>query len=191
MDNPRTATLISPQHVAMAAHFTRGPGSRLIFHDRSGNRQEAFIIAVEKVKLSPGGSSTDIAIGRLDRSLPLTTYRVLPPRSDYRELLNGAKVLVTEQGRHVYIHTIRGVNPAHVSLGPSTDLLGVNGKIRSGDSGNPSFLLINGELVLLETHTTGGFGAGPFYSAPEVFAGINAAMRKLGGGYQLSTVNVR
>ena len=68
--------------------------------------------------------------------------------------------------------------------------LWVAGKLIVGDSGNPSFLLVNGEPVLLETHTTGGFGAGPFFSDPENFAAINRMMRALGGTAQLETVPV-
>ena len=62
-----------------------------------------------------------------------------------------------------------------------------------GDSGNPSFVLVRGEPVLLETHTSGGAGAGPFYGSAEVQAGISAAIAQLavqfgGGDYSLGTV---
>ena len=51
-----------------------------------------------------------------------------------------------------------------------------------GDSGNPAFLLVNGEAILLLTHhySTGG----PFYTGH--LAAVNAAMAQLGGGYQLT-----
>ena len=49
----------------------------------------------------------------------------------------------------------------------------------AGDSGNPSFLWIRGEPVLLETHTTGGSGAGPFYGSPINHAAINNAIASL------------
>ena len=48
-----------------------------------------------------------------------------------------------------------------------------------GDSGNPSFLIVNGQLVLLETHTTGGPGAGPFYGDPNIQAAIRAAIAEM------------
>ena len=75
-------------------------------------------------------------------------------------------------------------------LGP-TDIPGVAGRLIVGDSGNPSFLLLNGEPVLVEMHTVGGFGAGPFLSDPGNFAAINRMMRELGGGEQLDVVQMR
>jgi hypothetical protein len=63
---------------------------------------------------------------------------------------------------------------------PPRSLFGEN--LIGGDSGNPAFLLVDGEAVLILTHhfSTGG----PFYTAH--FDAVNAAMAQLGGGYQLT-----
>ncbi|MDG1671900.1 MAG: hypothetical protein P8H96_13615, partial [Akkermansiaceae bacterium] len=45
------------------------------------------------------------------------------------------------------------------------DTHGWGKKLIKGDSGNPSFLIDGQELVLVETHTSGGPGAGPFYGS--------------------------
>ena len=63
----------------------------------------------------------------------------------------------------------------------------------TGDSGNPSFVLVRGEPVLLETHYTGGAGAGPFYGSARIQEGIRAAIAELalssgGGEYTFSTL---
>ena len=60
----------------------------------------------------------------------------------------------------------------------------------SGDSGNPGFIIIHGEPILIETHTFGGMGQGSFISDPENYAGINDLMKQLGGGYQLTPIPI-
>ncbi|MEN9841224.1 MAG: hypothetical protein RL376_1024, partial [Verrucomicrobiota bacterium] len=57
-----------------------------------------------------------------------------------------------------------------------------------GDSGNPAFLIINGQLVLLTCWTYGGGGSGT--SVHNQKAAINTLMTTLGGGYQLTPVDL-
>jgi hypothetical protein len=126
----------------------------------------------------------------LDRPVPVRHYRVLAPRSDYGALLKGVPVPATNYRRYVMVHAVAAVSGGVIRFGPS-DMPGVAGRLIVGDSGNPSFLLVNGEPVLVETHSAGGFGSGPFFSDPENFAAINGMMRELGCGEQLETVPVR
>lgn len=182
-DNPRTATLITPRHVLMAKHYRRKAGARLVFHDRSGRRHEARLVAVK-------WAAVDLAVGQLDRALPLRPYRVLSPRSDYGSLLQGVPVLVTNRQRLVFCHQIAVITKGWVRLDRS-EVPGVAGNLIVGDSGNPSFLLIRGEPILLETHTVGGFGGGPFVSNPATFAAINRLIAQLGGRERLSVLDVR
>ena len=60
-----------------------------------------------------------------------------------------------------------------------------------GDSGNPSFLIVGNELVLLETHTTGGPGAGPYFGDPTVQQSVRQAVQKLDPAYRIRMVTVR
>lgn len=182
-DEKRSVTLISPRHVIMAAHYPRRVGTMVVVHDRKGIRHERFLTRIEK-------GPNDIAVGLLNRPVPVKHYRVLAPRPDYGALLKGVPVLLTNCRRYVMVHEVAGINGGTIRFGP-TDIPGVAGKLIVGDSGNPGFLLVNGELVLVETHTMGGFGAGPFLSDPGNFAEINRLMRKLGGGEQLEVVPVR
>jgi len=48
--------------------------------------------------------------------------------------------------------------------------------------------MVRGEPVLIETHTYGGEGTGPFFSTVPNYNEINLLMSSLGGGYQLSPV---
>lgn len=60
--------------------------------------------------------------------------------------------------------------------------------IVSGDSGNPAFLVVGGEPVLLGTLTYGGSGS--ITTIHDQITEVNAAMTALGGGYQLTQANL-
>jgi len=183
-DNDRTATLIAPRHVLMSKHFGRKVGTRMVFHDRSGRPHEGFVVA------SRSGPN-DIAVGQLNRPMPVRPYRVLSARADYGSLLRRVPVVLTNRKGYVFCHEVAAITPGGwASFGPG-QVPGVAGKLVVGDSGNPGFLLINGEPILIETHTLGGFGAGPFVSDPANFAAINRLMGELGSGERLSVLEVR
>lgn len=183
-DSNQTATLVTPRHVLMARHYQRKVGARLVFHDRSGKLHEAFLVAVRS-------GPTDIAVGQLDRPLPIRPYRVLSSRSDYGSLLEGVPVIVTNRQRLVFCHAVTSITgQGWIRLGPSR-IPGVAGRLVVGDSGNPGFLLVDGEPILVETHTTGGFGGGPFFSDPQNFAAINRLIGQLGGSERLTVLEVR
>ena len=186
-DESRTATLVSPEHVVMAAHYQRPVGTALVFHDRRGRPQRRVLAAVESL-----AGIADVAVGRLDAPLPdsVRPYRLLPPSDGYGALA-GCLAVVSDQHRKAFVHEIAMVSGNGLAFRPpATSRVSphLTKNLVGGDSGNPSFLLVGGELVLIETHSTGGSGAGPFLSAPPVFAAINGAMSKLGGGHQLRSV---
>lgn len=173
-NDQRCATLISPSHVVMAAHFIRDSHTPAVFHDRLGQPEERFIVS-HKVLSSEG----DIAVGKLNMRLPsgYKSYRF----ANVADAIPGAPVITTDQTLTASVHQIRAVFGKIVALDwvPSIDPL-YRRNLIPGDSGHPTFLLKNGELLLLETHTTGGPGAGPFYGDPEVQQAIRAAMKELG-----------
>ena len=191
-DNPRTLTLISPRHALMARHYQRKVGSKITFHDRRGRPVTRKMSAIENL-------SHDIAVVILDEDVPATikAYRLLPPGESYSKLLRGSHTLITAWAkgeRKVRIHAIFSV---HAGLVTFVDAATLPAKffapLIAGDSGNPSFLWLNKEPVLIATHTYGGSGRGPFFSTPENFNKINAAMLKLSKahgakGYQLQTI---
>ncbi len=175
-DNPRTLTLISPRHALMAKHYQRKLGSIAIFHDAKGSEIPRAMIGIANI------AHTDLAVVLLQEAVPdgVKFYKVLPPDESYPERLPGAYTLVTDRERKVHVHQIRILGGAAIAFTKADGLDGAYfEKLVTGDSGNPSFVMIRGEPVLIETHTTGGPGAGPFVSAPENFAAINAAMQAL------------
>ncbi len=185
-DGTRTITLVSPIHVVMAAHYVRQPGTPVVFRDAKGKRVERVLKAMLPISL-PNGAIPDIAVGVLDRAVPLKFYKVPPADAAFTAQLEGAYVLVTDGERRLHCHEIAMANGASIRFGYSEKIHKAYWEdLIVGDSSNPSFILLNGEPVLVETHTTGGPGAGPYYGDPDVIAAINQRMTELGGGYQLT-----
>lgn len=173
-NDQRTATLIAPSYVVMAAHFTRPQSEAFMFHDKKGRPYERYIIAQRKLAMA------DIAVAKLH--LPLLPEIKRYSFASAADAIPGRLVIVTDQTRALSVHRIAAVSGRVVALDYFPGLNPVYGrKLISGDSGNPSFIIKNGDLRLLETHTTGGPGAGPFYGDPEVQAAIRNAIAEMGG----------
>ena len=172
----------------MAQHFQRAVGDVLDFHDENGQIYSVTLVSRQSI---PGGLNPDITVGLLDVEVPLPYYKVLPPRDDWFEYLDGALLLSTHHPRNVSVRDIRSLSGLRISFGP-TDLVDSSfyTPAVSGTSGHPLFVLVNDELVLVSSHTFGGFGSGPFFSNPSNFDEINRIMGELGGGYQLETINI-
>ena len=184
-DDNRAGTLISPRHILMASHYQRNVGSSLVFHDSLGDIHTATLIAKHSV---PGGLDTDITVGLLDVDVPVKYYRVLPPRNNWGDCIYNALVISTHHNRNAAIREVDNVSDSFVRFGQSSSVPSSYYALAiSGDSGNPIFIIINGEPTLISTFTFGSWGAGPFFSTPYNFNAIDSLMTLLGGGYQLET----
>lgn len=187
-----TCTLITPQHVVMASHYQRAISSEVIFHDRNGKRLSRVLVAAKKV-------SGDCALGLLNEPVPAgyKVYPLLVPDLILAEKLKGEFVLVTDQNKRLFVHEVRGVSKqanAYSTIFFTFDAskqIGYGKILVAGDSGNPSFIMVNGEPVLIETHSTGGAGAGPFYGDADLQTKLRAAIRQIGGKGMFSTVRWR
>ena len=172
-NDTRSATLISPSHIVMAAHYMRPAEVAVMFHDASGRPYERFITAVKPLAIG------DVAVARLNLPLPpaIKHYRF----ASAADAAIGRPVIVSDQTRTLSVHRIEATTGGVIRFGyiPGLNPL-YQRNLVVGDSGHPTFLLRNGELVLLETHSTGGPGAGPFYGDPAVQAAIRSAVAELG-----------
>lgn len=181
--------LISPRHILMATHAARAIGTDVVFHDRSGHQVTRTLIDRESV---PGGLNPDITVGLLSADVASKFYRVLPPRNDWGTYLLNGLALATDQEPKLLVKNIAFVGGAtnpYISFSNSPDVDDFYDEILiPGDSGNPSFIMVRGEPVAIETHTFGGAGTGPFFSTVANFTAINSIMSTLGGGYQLTPV---
>lgn len=171
-NDTRTCTLISRQHVVMAAHYIRPSTVPVMFHDRSGNPHERYIISVKS--LAP---QHDVAIAKLNLPLPAGVKHY--DLAAAAHVLPGTDVLITDQTKKVSIHQVSS-RQAGGRIGftydpalPAT----LKRNLVVGDSGNPSFIVVGGDLKLLETHTFGGPGSGPDYSDSALQSTIKAMLQ--------------
>jgi len=184
LNDKHTCTLITRRHVVMAKHYTRSTNSPVIFHDRHGKRISRKLIAVKP-------AYGDVAVGLLDEPVPssLRVYPMLTPSADAPVRLRNKHVIVSNQFRQLLIHQIAGVSNGRIYFKfPNDNKLGQGKKIVSGDSGNPSFIMIQGKSILIETHHTGGAGAGPFYGDSNVQAAITRIINETDSTYSIRTI---
>ncbi len=176
-NSKRTCTLITRQHVVMASHYIRKVPGLVVFHDRMGRRLERVLVAARPVH-------GDCAVGILNEPVPLgyKVYPLLAPYEGLADKLKGEFVLVTDQNKRVFVHEVGGVSGDRIFFRfDAKKGVGYGKVLIKGDSGNPSFIMVNGEPALLETHHTGGAGAGPFYGSAVLIEKIKAAVVAMGG----------
>lgn len=176
-NDKRTCTLVTRQHVVMAAHYKRRVPSSVVFHDRNGNRLERILVAAKNVH-------GDCAVGLLNTPVPAgyKVYPLLAPSVLLAAKLQGEFVLVTDQNKRLFIHEVGRVSGGRISFRyDEKKKLGYGKRLISGDSGNPSFIMVNGEPALIETHHTGGAGAGPFYGDAVLIEKLKGEITALGG----------
>jgi len=184
-DDRMNATLVSRRHVVMAAHFKRKVGAKVVFHDRQGKYLERRLVQVSKVH-------GDVAVGLLDEPVP-GGYRVypLPAATTDPAILVGRPVVVTDQHRRLFFHKVGRAGFGGISFEFDVeDKHGWGKKLVSGDSGNPSFLIVGRELVLVETHSTGGPGAGPYYGDAVLQENLKTVMAAMDPDFTFRTIRV-
>jgi hypothetical protein len=141
--------------------------------------------------------TNDTRIGVLDSDVPetVTFAKVLPDNwIDYiPSIAFAVPTLYTDQQEKALVsHLDKDLSASliwfSVPAETYTSRLALYETVVGGDSGNPIFLIINNELVLLTCWYYGGSGGGPNILTNK--AAINAAMTTLGGGYQLTEIDL-
>lgn len=200
--------LISPRHVLFATHYAPTAGTSLRFVTTENvvvSRVLSSIVAIPSIaSLYP-----DFTVGLLDSDVPssISFAKVLGAEAQAKLpddwLTKPLPAITADQEEKLTVRDwinyawSQGTNAApcgfvQPGLPPYTENTPLRGPfyegLVSGDSGSPSFVFINGQLVLLTVITGGGSGTGtaitPFITE------INAAMTTLGGGYQLTPVDL-
>lgn len=202
----KAGVLVSPRHVLFATHFTPATGCTLRFVAANGTVCDRTLSAVEVLPVTDAPNNyPDITVGLLDsdvdagisfakvfaasaitNKLPdLNTYHLPAAGTDQEE-----KLLVRNW---VNMPTTTGVTAYCAFQAPGNTGDDINRSAFyenyvGGDSGSPQFVFVNGDMVLLTVLTTGNAGTGTSVTA---FASdINTAMTTLGGGYQLTEIDV-
>ena len=184
--NTRAGTAVSARHVVFAHHFPIAAGTTLMFFGTDGQIHHRKITASRRI------STTDLMVGVLESDLPRTVHPalILPPNwrdylgsgaglpvvtFDYEEKGLVMELNAPQSGRRGDVWSAR--HPVDPARAPFTERLIV------GDSGNPCFLLMNEDVILLYTITTGGPGGGP--AIQPLRAMLQYAMDQLCPGYRL------
>lgn len=185
--NLRAGTLISPRHIVFAAHYPIPNGSTIRFVKQDNTVVERTLSNQTQV------GSTDIKIGVLDSDVPagISFAKVLPSgHASYMPGISKKKipVLGLDQEEKALVFEIDSLSSALISYYGSNDehRLALRESLIGGDSGNPAFLVINDELVIISTWYS-------IFWSPNIASyktEINAIMTSLGGGYQLTEADL-
>lgn len=190
----RAGTLISPRHIVFAGHFQINNGATIRFIDNDNNVVSRTMVT----KLTHPAYSNfypDITVGVLDSDVPNSiSFAKILPQNWINYLPNLSELytlpcLVLDQEEKALISELKSLDTRARFSNPknSTRLLFYE-NIIMGDSGNPAFLIINNELVIITIWTYGGAGTGT--SIVYHKDAMNTMMSTLGGGYQLTEVDL-
>lgn len=198
--NTMGGTLISRRHVLFCEHLNFRPqiGSTIKFVT-SDNTVVSRTITNRLTHPSYVPYYPDICIGLLNEDVPssISFAKVLP--ANWRTYLPSLSVYATipvvrlNQHERASVADWRGsfsTGSFSLQYPASTLRQQYYENIVSGDSGNPAFVLINGELIVIGTFTSGNAGSGTLIS--DHINAINTMMTTLDpiSGYQLTTINL-
>lgn len=162
----KAGTLVTPRHIIFAAHYEIANNATVRFV-RTDNTVVDRVMTHKQRHPSYSPYFPDLTIGVLDSDVPsdIKFCRVLPDNWEnyFPTGINRMPCLTLDQEEKALITDGNVIFTTYTSfLSPES-----NTKRRefyelkiSGDSGNPAFLIINDELVLLTVWTFGGAGRG-------------------------------
>lgn len=192
----KAGTLISPRHALWAKHYSMRVNTTLRFVDKNNNAVDRRITKTGAVPTHghPYLSGYDIVIGELDQDVPPTISfaKVLPHNlTTIRPRGVHLPVFGTDFEEKALVANFNYESGTLVWLGrpaPSSIRYPYFETKITGDSGNPVFLVVDGELVLVFVFTYGGSGGGT--SITYHYDEINAIMKRWGSSYQLTPVDL-
>lgn len=168
----RAGTLITPRHVIYAAHYTLGINTTMRFIDVNNNVYTRTVIRQKNDPAYAGSSNgytNDFCVGLLDSDLPndIEICKILPVDfvDHFGDINFGVPAFVTDKEEKGLIAELyRSLDDtyarAYFKYPTTSPRLDYSEPIIGGDSGNPSFLIIDDELVLISVWTFGGAGIG-------------------------------
>ena len=207
----KCGVLVSPRHIMLAAHYSIPIGSTIRFVTKNNVVITRTIIDLQN---HPDYQPyyPDICIELLDSDVPsdISYVKLLPSNFSSKTTIEGGSLNIVNvphpalclnqskdaiikdwSGNSFLIHTTGpGPNymyPVSVFIAPTdAKRLAYNQNIVTGDSGSPIFFIIDGELVLVALWLT------PAHATwiNNVIDDINPIMNSLGGGYNISTINL-
>ena len=161
----RAGTLSSPRHIIFAKHFPLWEGVRILFVGSDG------VVCSRHIEKTKDVHNTDIMIGLLNFEVTPNIHpaQILPGDADkYIGRGEGLPVVTFNKEEKLFLTELdlMPTNGSPIkwqgSHIPSSDVWKrFREQLIGGDSGNPSFLLICNQPILLYCLKSGGCGAGP------------------------------
>ncbi len=193
----RCGTLISPRHIIYAAHYPLTIGSNMRFVDNNNNVITRQIIN----KLTAPNNKNyypDYEVALLDSDVPntITPARFLPNNwttklTSLISELGSIPTIYTNQNEEVLTSDwIKDDGMVKCSAPSAPSRQQFFSLLVAGDSGHPCFIIIPGSIipVILTVWTYGISGSGTSLFRHKTT--INSLMASLGGGYQLTEVDL-
>jgi hypothetical protein len=190
--NTMAGTLISPRHILFAAHYQIATDATVRFVAANGTVVNRTMTAKAVHPNFVYPFSNDIAIGILDSDVPagVSFARVLPANfASYLPTVSSTAripALVLDQEEKGLVLDLAFMTSGVGGAFPTNaQRLLFAESVVVGDSGNPVFLIVNGQPVLISVLTSGGQGFGGTNISAHCGT-VNGMMTSLGGGYQLT-----
>lgn len=178
-NNLHAGTLITPRHAILAAHFKLATGDSIYFVTNENETIRRKIIGYKvNTQFSPI-QFPDIEIVTLDSDIPSTIKPCVFLPSNYATYLSnngrGIPILNSDQEKKALVSQLQTFNsltsingnPSIMMLTEQTcstaPRLALHEAVISGDSGNPRFIILRGQLVLLSA-VTWSDGSGTSYT---------------------------
>lgn len=186
--------LISPRHVLFATHYLPATGCTMRFVKADNTVVTRTLTALQSLTTT-ADYYPDLTVGVLDSDVPagIGFARVLPDNwASYLPTLatRPLPTVGTDQEEKLLVRELSTLtNPpgarAVYAVPADAQRRAFYEDVVSGDSGNPSCLIVGNQLVLLNLWTFGGAGQGT--SVQAFRTALQAAMTSLGGGYTTLT----
>ena len=184
----KAGTLVSKRHIVFAKHFPIANGSRIVFVDNEGHHCPCRMIASAEVP------NSDIKVGLLDYEVTPNIHPVKILPIDYEKYIGngeGLPVVTLTQNEKACVTDLVAIqtnatSKAFFSRVPTDPTRArFREKIIVGDSGNPAFLIVGSEPILIGCLKMGGTGAGP--AIHKFRFEVQCVMDELCPGYKLES----
>jgi len=162
--NTRAGTLVTPRHILFAAHYQISDGATVRFITSGGaviNR------TMMKKKLHPSYNPyfPDLVIGVLDSDVPATITPCSAPPGNFETYLPNLNygvpcICLDQEEKALVADAYSDTSYQTFRVPTDSKRLEFHENKIVGDSGNPAFMVVDGELVMLTVWTYGGAGSG-------------------------------
>ncbi len=199
----RAGTLVTPRHAICARHYAIPNGTILRFVAEDNTVHDRSVVQTSYgLQFNSHGISSDFMVLLLDSDLPASIKPCKILGNDVFDVVDGTRWveggfanLALDKQEHAIINPCRGVHWA--GMGGQRAEVGspfseFSEQIIGGDSGNPMFLAINGELALYTTFL-GRYGGSFTGTFEDKLNGVIATLDGMEGvstGYTLTRVDL-